>query len=1247
MKSKIKNVYYSDVGDHYSEYEVTHTMLHSNTQFSLSQQIGRLYDEIYKKPYPGENSDNIARKIHGITHVASAAMTVWVLLNLRRMLGDKSVEGLTQQDIFYLQIAVLFHDADREDEFEDRWDLKSATTCYHDLRTYFQLSHEQAKRFAEAIANKDIEEKKIRYELVINGNDIVWEQSPCPDNFQKPIEWQLMHDVDCLEVIRARVFYHGDKLDVYKWIQRSGNLAALDLLAIIISEYKGFIINRGDEGDNLNLTKKADYENERAYEKLIALWEQNHPALFALYNQGCFLKSAINFDDLYGLTKEEREWTQRMRKGEVLARGISIPSGKPLHNNQKYTTNAELEIRKAAKVNYSRSTSLVCGGIGSHVVTNTGFLIIQDPNCVQDISSTNLESTNGRKTKCHTMQRLSLIEIKEKTTEVCQSQKISESGKLFGTMVWKNSECLYDVNKYSFSGIFFCTEPNPTNQIFLEKEKIPTKHTDLLEAVFLQQEHQKHTAIKLPIFEYSTIGRPIKKSDLTEDILYKMWSELILNSFKERLSKYDYSFLSEDYSLIKIKSVYGKIPNGNAFFDGVESIDRYYSDKLRYKIDERIKTLIQEFNESLKTQLIEEFQNSNQKQFFYYRKRDLFLQYFDSLISPEEEKSQQYIEDMLIQLFRIYVNTLKTAEENGPFGAVQLSNLHLKQESDINNSSANFKLEILTKDLESIPFIILHFYLALLQHKHTEQAVNLRKKLISLTSDNIVSIRKKVLNGQQNPINIVKAYIFICKLAALDNNNSYVESKEILTTEIIKYISGEYDCILGNQSSKLCFNADNLAKLLNDAFDLPELDYNSILSKLIQYHSNNLNLQLKVCMEFIKFLQKNEHPKIPEQLSFLIQHLMNTIEIPRDANSALNKPLAHNSLESFIVFLKTKNTDNTAFFKRWSITAENINLFIDRLWNKESQAIVDYNPIYEDLVYQPVDLAFFMCEQNLVKFDNVVLNILLNGIDNAFRESVDSRNKKKDDAKWDQWLPRLKTLMETRGLNCTDTQKSRLFSKLENVLSFQKLYDLFYLSKQFTTYANQIGYFPSSWIDQAIKLIIPVIIYNPHLLTKYCNLLKKLNISENDKKVIDQAIIFLTNLSTASIALKQTFIEKLKITSLDKFSLDVLMDLNNIIVNMKQEAESAQNKQSLKPLPVSQNKSGTNLSKPVRKMPDQNKSKLTKASELSSSYVSNNLFSKSCIQNDTLEQLSSESTLLNPNNDLDKENNCCLPCNIF
>ena len=62
--------------------------------------------------------------------------------------------ALTEEDIFLLQLALLFHDSERQNDGEDMWDQDSALTLYRYLIDA-GAPPEKAKLIAEAMANKD------------------------------------------------------------------------------------------------------------------------------------------------------------------------------------------------------------------------------------------------------------------------------------------------------------------------------------------------------------------------------------------------------------------------------------------------------------------------------------------------------------------------------------------------------------------------------------------------------------------------------------------------------------------------------------------------------------------------------------------------------------------------------------------------------------------------------------------------------------------------------------------------------------------------------------------------------------------------------------------------------------------------------------------------------------------------------------------------------------------------------------
>lgn len=140
------------------------------------------FDEIahtlYDKPFP----DGSERISHGKLHAYRTAIWVQLFANLKRLWNHQDILEVTDCDVKLLQIVALFHDAGREDDGVDRWDKESAKLC--------------ADYFIENGCNSEL-----AYQIANNIID--------KDNRYKTIHSKLLHDADCLDIIRCR----GDRFD--------------------------------------------------------------------------------------------------------------------------------------------------------------------------------------------------------------------------------------------------------------------------------------------------------------------------------------------------------------------------------------------------------------------------------------------------------------------------------------------------------------------------------------------------------------------------------------------------------------------------------------------------------------------------------------------------------------------------------------------------------------------------------------------------------------------------------------------------------------------------------------------------------------------------------------------------------------------------------------------------------------------------------------------------------------------------
>lgn len=616
----------------------------------IDDHVGWAYENIYSYFYPNsyQDEDDLARLYHGIQHVSRAALYAKVFANLYRKHGDKEAENLSEEDLKLIQIAILFHDSAREDEEEDHWDHESAIFLYYYLTRILGVDAQKAKFIAEATANKDPSPEKGYFELIENKKgEITWQftkneegQFPIKNIYQK-----IIHDCDCLDIIRARNQFDGTFLDFYKEIaSKPGNRVALEEMSQFITEARSLIYIQGDARIKINPKVKRQYEHEEAYSSIQAdVHPDNHPIIFAL-NEHLLSVAELTHMELIDLTPfdEQEDMTGNnlkaaLREGRIFARGIAIPSAQPNPRENKPIdsdeTLAAKELRKTMRFglinvksrkteprskenNPMRSTSIL--GHGSGVYPPAGMLIFNPG--VEDISRVSSEDFDSGRGSKKNLAYLQEKEYRQSSALKQEYQKLVEKMKvgLFGKTTDAGSnypELLYDIKKYD--AIFFTRDPTIANKIFHEDYDPVHPFSPLLQAIYLQKQYEieyeltKDAFIReygnekgielflerfgsnpsLPIYEYSGQNNYLKVIDpaeLTEEHIITMWVEMCTEFMKKRINDLEKESLYElSIDDIKVLSMYqykdaGRLAKIN------QPGDLNYPEELRRKISENI-----------------------------------------------------------------------------------------------------------------------------------------------------------------------------------------------------------------------------------------------------------------------------------------------------------------------------------------------------------------------------------------------------------------------------------------------------------------------------------------------------------------------------------------------------------------------------------------------------------------------------------------------------------------------------------
>lgn len=581
---------------------------------SIEEHAKYLFQHVYSIPYPytGYN-DGIARGYHGIMHTSRAAIYVPVFANLYKKYDDPEMVLLSDEDIKLIQIAVLLHDAGREAEGVDHWDIESAEMVFQYLKK-LNVPENKAILLAEAVANKDAETNNegetCYYKLNITPNQHIWK--PVDVTPPKNIYQKIVHDADCLDIIRVREVYKGEELDFYKSIAKN-NAAALNEQAQLITEARSLIERQGDSYKRVKPDIKRIYESEDGLKFTLKniIKKESFPILSDLYTpNGLLTTDALEkmtlventaFDPKNGLT--ESNLKAAMREGKLFARGIAVPSAicEKTHKTQDgesiTETLVDVDMRKTDRRtttkegNPDRSISMLSYGAG--VFANAGFLLV-NPNhdAITSIAKTN-SGTGFGKNK-HIFAPITTLDEKEKALQkLLLRLKLGGKSKTINnypashveiTSLIKNYDAIFYSNDPALSNIYSHDTPEPVHPL-----------SPFLQAVYLQKEYEVKHKIKLPIFEYSGLHnfiREVKEEEYHDDVLICSWANMCGDFVSRKFAHEDalsmckkLETLSKD--ALKIDAMYGN-ERKHFLSEKFNPADHNYPEELQQRIGEAI-----------------------------------------------------------------------------------------------------------------------------------------------------------------------------------------------------------------------------------------------------------------------------------------------------------------------------------------------------------------------------------------------------------------------------------------------------------------------------------------------------------------------------------------------------------------------------------------------------------------------------------------------------------------------------------
>lgn len=577
------------------------------------------FNHIYSIPYPYHKQ---FRYIHGIQHVSRVAIYVSVFANLFAKHGDKDAQGLSSEDLKLLQIAALFHDSARMGEEKDLWDNDSAEMLYLYLHNVLSVSHERAVVFAEAIANKDKIDNLPFYNLRVHPvthcimlTDI--------HSRKKNIFEKILHDADCLDIIRARDHFDATHFDFYQYIAKDDNALALHEMARLITEARSLIEIHGDTR-NLTIDKiKRRYENESCYQMIL---DNDIPSYLMLRVLGSGILSVAQlarktfiWHDKYNPEHgaSEKNICSAMWEGKLFARGIGSPSAisqKPLKSGADETL-VELEIRKTLRRNNTtkpeqqkhgnpdRSISML--SYGSGVFSPAGFLLVNpSPDKISEVSDKDCDSGFAKKehlrmTKTRAVTNhsgINLISLHERLKLGGVSRKYEHLKRAVN-----HTEVLCHIS--DFDAVYYTNDPNLYNEDSISQPFSLHRNSSLLQAVFIQNQYAKQSNGKLlPIYKYSGVHNRIRlQTNLDESQLKSMWAEMCYDYMNKQMQKTSTAnqLLSMSINDIKTLSMSLKVELTRAKFNA--SADSNYSPSLQLEISQTI--------EAIKLKLVKKYAN--------------------------------------------------------------------------------------------------------------------------------------------------------------------------------------------------------------------------------------------------------------------------------------------------------------------------------------------------------------------------------------------------------------------------------------------------------------------------------------------------------------------------------------------------------------------------------------------------------------------------------------------------------------
>ncbi len=501
---------------------------------------------IYHNPYTKDqnNAPTIARFHHGGQHVSRVAAYIPVLNNFRHKLKLSGVaEPLCDDFLKKLQLVALLHDAGRDSDGEDIYELQSAAMCFLYLRN-IGLAENEALQFAELIINKDFETTfhpydgdytyriiAIRNEHYLTLKEITVSGYPVSNPlFVEALI--LLHDADCLDIIRARTVFQAEYLFSYKHIYTKTHYwekdaAALTLLGELIQNIKALIFNQGDGRNCTDVTTKIHYEHAENCYQLTLLDFERYRLLRSLSvsmtaPQALIPKAATtSFAKRTDGTMGEEELQCRIAHGLIYFRGVCSPSKE--QKNGMSRGDIEIDYTYKSGGNQRRSAHL----LPSDLFHGVGFVVAAKIADIKTLKHKDLNTGYG--------QKYHYMTTPEKPETLFAKRAQVQHAMLFGhnsDTEFSHNEAILNIKR--FIGIGVSTSITRCIDCASDRhDNISQRAANLLQALYLQQLHEKKTGRRLPIYTYSSTENIISEICLNDDDILALWKLIIKKYLQE------------------------------------------------------------------------------------------------------------------------------------------------------------------------------------------------------------------------------------------------------------------------------------------------------------------------------------------------------------------------------------------------------------------------------------------------------------------------------------------------------------------------------------------------------------------------------------------------------------------------------------------------------------------------------------------------------------------------------------------